>query len=143
MIDQTRLSRLKLLDIEAKLGLHKLHHKSTLIRKIFSSITSILFLAGAGIIYAFSLYSNEIWRIEIKGIRVQSNCELSRFSKTICTRSFCFLLTFQEKVNYTFWFFSSSFLEDRCHRFAMFGVPDGHTVRRQLGRAECSIQCCH
>ena len=47
MIDQTGSTGLKLSDIESKFGLHKLHHKTTLTRQIFSSITSVLFLVGA------------------------------------------------------------------------------------------------
>ena len=47
MIDETGSGGLKLSDIEAKFGLHKLHHKTTLTRQVFSSITSVLFLAGA------------------------------------------------------------------------------------------------
>ena len=47
MIDETGSGGLKLSDIEAKFGLHKLHHKTTLTRQVISSITSVLFLAGA------------------------------------------------------------------------------------------------
>ena len=47
MIDETGSGGLKLSDIEAKFGLHKLHHKTTLTRQVFSSITSVLFLVGA------------------------------------------------------------------------------------------------
>ena len=47
MIDQSGSTGLKLSDIESKFGLHKLHHKTTLTRQIFSSITSVLFLEGA------------------------------------------------------------------------------------------------
>ena len=47
MIDQSGSTGLKLSDIESKFGLHKLHHKHTRTRQIFSSITSVLFLVGA------------------------------------------------------------------------------------------------
>ena len=47
MIDGTGSGGLKLSDIEAKFGLHKLHHKTTLTTQVFSSITSVLFLVGA------------------------------------------------------------------------------------------------
>ena len=46
MIDQSGSTGLKLSDIESKFGLHKLHRKTTLTRKIFSSITIVLFLGG-------------------------------------------------------------------------------------------------
>ena len=50
MIDQSGSSGLKLSDIESTFGLHELHHKTTLTRKIFTSITSVLFLVGAVLI---------------------------------------------------------------------------------------------
>ena len=47
MIDETGSSAIKLSEVEAKFGLHKLHHKTTLTSQVFSSITSVLCLAGA------------------------------------------------------------------------------------------------